>query len=1697
MTRTSNTRGLIRSAGFFLAALVSLGLLESPGEAACNLSSTTPVTYAPAGGSGTFVLTGTSCGTWTAVSSNTSWLHVTPPATKTGAATVNYTVDAYTGTTTRTATITGSGKVLTVKQTGITCTFTLTPTSATVSPVGGSGSFALTVTNQACTWSASSNQTWLTVAPASGTGDGTLTYTATANTGTTTRTATITVGARTFLVTQGTCGFTLSPSAVTVSSAASTTGAFFWVTAADQTCPWTAVSTAGWLTVHSGSSGTGTGAVEYWVSENNTGATRTGTITAAGLTFTVTQTACQYNLTPTSALFPSAGGSGTFLVNASSATCAWTATSNNAWLHVTVGASGTGYGKVGYTVDPSTTSARTGTITVAGQTFTVTQSCVTITPASVSIPSALTTGTITVVASVSNCAWTAVSNNTSWLTVTSGASGTWNGSVVWRATANTGVLRTGTITVGGLTFTVTQASPSTTTDEGYDPLRQITAQVMKANLLILQDVTGSMAWYPDYGLSVDSNTFAYPTYGDDSRGHLFWSTDSSGAGTAWPGFSGKTFPASCSPTGTPTCVSVPSVASIGAANSTDPSSSCTSSPCRFWYYVLTYEGPSRMATVKNALGNSIDVVAATATVPAYTPPLLQSGLTNTTWKNAVSTATITITPVPKDINQTKTGSVSAWLYTFDYGTSGTTNRVGPAPGVPFSPFDSSSHFPLISNGTCSVGTCNYLLPKDIVGNYKNRINWGLTTFSTSSSTLVHIDMTGNNKDLALLEDYLYFSGSTRTGGTQPGLSASGGTNTINGFTVAASEIVYAADNDPKIDLRCNRPYGAILVTDGMSNTGNPSGKNWIMPCSNPLAGEAFCDTPAGSDDCPSNWANYAAKKADDLYSTTTARNFNRIPARTWTIGVSAAVGPCELDFIAYRGRTDAMSPNFDTGWSGYDATVNPYIPNPASAEPVDPRIAFSASQYDGPAGQFYWNKDTSINRGTADFTTLPDAQKFKNMIGTGKSHGHNAFFATSADDLATAFAAIVAATATGDYATSAPLSGAGAATSNIVVLPSTDYPSWKGHLYAYDSSVVVGNQGTCSAWLPECYGGVADNSQNPCIPCLKWDAGQLLTESTTPAANRKIYTWNPASSNALVEVLPANKTTLKTIDTGLASMTDAQINSIIDFIRGNDGSGAPRSWRLGPMINTTPALIGAPPKYTQGKVNQAHTQFQANQSARTPLMWVGASDGMLHAFRLADGIEQLALLPPYLLPAQRTLYDNYKNQGATVTGQPIDVTAHQYGVANSLRFSDVYFPADGTFKTVGFLTLGPGGPELTAIDLTHPTPSDSGYGFGGTDPVKILWRKTTTDLPGLGNTWSLPALAPVTSDSYRLLIGGGVKTANNMTAQTTGTGFVNPTYYVLNPVDGSVRSTLTMNSTTGSGSPLALVGNQAFADSVLLDTAAKYYQEDNLANLGLQADLNGRIWFASGGADFGTSGIGINATTSTGASGGSQNQQPIYYPPAASGYGQTAGCDVFAFASGTLYEKSTFVTGKDIGMTPNFEPSLYVATAPKPTTAGSAPVVPAANVIRKKINSLVAPSCPATPSSTDPPCYDNPDAGFNLSNSSQVTAAPFLLVSKDGTLPSKAFFLVYDPLSGCNGVSYVVELDVATNSSCAPTVADPIVYGIGVGAASGFTITDDKVRIAKSGLGVGQKATIATVPGVSPSSGGTGTAQPLWWRELK
>ena len=83
---------------------------------------------------------------------------------------------------------------------------------------------------------------------------------------------------------------------------------------------------------------------------------------------------CTYSLAPTNYEYSAASNSGTITVTPSSSSCTWTATGNVSWVTITSGSSGTGTGTVAYSVAANSGAARTGTMTIGGQTFTVTQS---------------------------------------------------------------------------------------------------------------------------------------------------------------------------------------------------------------------------------------------------------------------------------------------------------------------------------------------------------------------------------------------------------------------------------------------------------------------------------------------------------------------------------------------------------------------------------------------------------------------------------------------------------------------------------------------------------------------------------------------------------------------------------------------------------------------------------------------------------------------------------------------------------------------------------------------------------------------------------------------------------------------------------------------------------------------------------------------------------------------------------------------------------------------------------------------------------------------------------------------------------------------------------------------------------------------------------------------------------------------------
>jgi subtilisin family serine protease len=86
-----------------------------------------------------------------------------------------------------------------------------------------------------------------------------------------------------------------------------------------------------------------------------------------------TQTACAYTLNSSGASFGTSGGGGSNFGVSAQANCDWAAQSNATWIMITMPGQPSGAGVVNFTVAANGGAARTGTITAADQTFTITQ----------------------------------------------------------------------------------------------------------------------------------------------------------------------------------------------------------------------------------------------------------------------------------------------------------------------------------------------------------------------------------------------------------------------------------------------------------------------------------------------------------------------------------------------------------------------------------------------------------------------------------------------------------------------------------------------------------------------------------------------------------------------------------------------------------------------------------------------------------------------------------------------------------------------------------------------------------------------------------------------------------------------------------------------------------------------------------------------------------------------------------------------------------------------------------------------------------------------------------------------------------------------------------------------------------------------------------------------------------------------------
>ena len=344
------------------------------------------------------------------------------------------------------------------------CAYAVAPLYKAAVSAGESPIVNVSVTGSGCSWTAVSNDAWITVTSGvSGTSTGPSGLTIAANTSATARTGTVTIAGQTLTITQngtGTCLYSVVP--LTKSALAAGDSGNVTVTSGAN-CAWTAVSNSAWISLTSNPMTVGSGTAALTIDQNPDATQRIGTMTIAGQTYTVTQAAppgCTYNISPITKSAVAAGESTTVAVT-SPAGCPWTAASPVQWIAVTDGASGTGNGTVTLAIDTNTATAqRSAALTIAGRTFTVTQvgtgACAfTVGPAARSSPASGET-TSTTVTTGDTCVWSAASG-APWILVSAGASGSGTGTVTLTVAANSGAQRTGTVTIAGQSFTVTQA----------------------------------------------------------------------------------------------------------------------------------------------------------------------------------------------------------------------------------------------------------------------------------------------------------------------------------------------------------------------------------------------------------------------------------------------------------------------------------------------------------------------------------------------------------------------------------------------------------------------------------------------------------------------------------------------------------------------------------------------------------------------------------------------------------------------------------------------------------------------------------------------------------------------------------------------------------------------------------------------------------------------------------------------------------------------------------------------------------------------------------------------------------------------------------------------------------------------------------------------------------------------------------------
>jgi type IV pilus assembly protein PilY1 len=403
-----------------------------------------------------------------------------------------------------------------------------------------------------------------------------------------------------------------------------------------------------------------------------------------------------------------------------------------------------------------------------------------------------------------------------------------------------------------------------------------------------------------------------------------------------------------------------------------------------------------------------------------------------------------------------------------------------------------------------------------------------------------------------------------------------------------------------------------------------------------------------------------------------------------------------------------------------------------------------------------------------------------------------------------------------------------------------------------------------SFWSVQWFGELARYTINPDTGVAStvpdWaQSGTATTSSTTPPtplldkaayASRKIYTHN--GSGGLIDFTWDALTTdqksyfkVATIGTSLSQMcTDADncipeaqkkdsttegtdtgfggVN-LVNFLRGDrrneDGTGGKfyfkRTHVMGDIVGSQAAYVK---KSTFKYPDLNYAKFKADNETRQGMVYVGANDGMLHAFNADNGAESWAYIPSMLLPKMYKLAD--KNYGSN----------HTYFVNGSPQQGEAYF--DDKWHTLLVGGLAAGGRGYYALDVTDPA------------SPKVLWEFTSDTSKGapyisdadLGYSYGIPIITKLSDGTWAVLVSSGY----NNVSPGNGGGHL----WVLNAKTGAVIKKIS----TGAGSASAVVAGSGCTEAPCpsgLSRISAWMDNVNINNTVTQVyggDLFGNVW---------------------------------------------------------------------------------------------------------------------------------------------------------------------------------------------------------------------------------------------------------------